>query len=147
MMDKYQGEKKKREAPVAKVTIGFLQEGTDQESGQPKRRRAQASLSLLAESLDEFGVEIDRTLAKMEAPSLSYFRELIQKAKPQIKRRKAIETLSFLVMALSYLFLIGYSIDAGYLLPVVIFFSVAWMFLPTVLLFSGDFRKERGSEE
>lgn len=146
MVDKHRRVQKKQRAPGAKDFTSSPLTKRDQNNGQTGQRPAQDFFSYLT-ALDEFEKEMERAVSQMEAPPLSYFRELIQKAKPQIKRGKAIETLSFLVVALSYLFLVGYSIDAGYLLPVMIFFSVAWILIPTVLLFSRDFRKERGSEE
>ncbi len=105
------------------------------------------AFSSLQEPLDKFNQDLERELAKVETPPLSFFTALVEKNKAAAKIIMVFETLTFIIVALAFLSLVGYILRAGYLLPVALIYQTATLLLPTVILFTPLYREKEVSEE
>ncbi len=105
-----------------------------------------SALSSLKEPLNKFAKEMERELARIETPPLSYFTDLVRKTMATTKKVFIIETFIFITVALAFLTMVGYILRAGYLLPVAIFFETATLLLPIVILFAPVYRRKEVQE-
>lgn len=104
-------------------------------------REIRAALAVLKEPLDRFAQETEDTLAALEAPPLSSFTTLVHDTMAKVSPR---EILSFSIIAVSFLTLIGYLIFSGYFLPVALFYSAITLLLPVVILFVPEAQQKEG---
>lgn len=138
--------KKKDNFLFERRPAGAEKQGPGEDRAEPGEEDFTVALSLLKPSLDAFGKETEETLASLDVPPLTYFAELARDTMAATKRMEVAETFSFVAIALTFLTGVGYALQAGYLQPVALFFGVASLFLPTVILFVSGARREEVNE-
>lgn len=130
-------------SPKPAAGAGKPRPGPDQSGDE---RKLLSALAPLKAALDAFGEETEKVLAGLDIPNTAYFAGIVRKGRAAAKKAAFVETLAFTGTAITFLAGILWFLQAGYIIPVAVFYGIATLFLPTVLLFVPEVRREEVSK-
>jgi hypothetical protein len=112
--------------------------------------KLRSALTPLKPALDAFGEETEEILAGLPTPNNAYFagiaREALAGRESARKGSAFIEAMTFIAVAIAYFSSVLWFLQAGYFLPVAVYYGIVALCLPTVILFVPEVRQREVNE-